>query len=126
VAAGDEVMLIAPRVDGLTVEATIASRDIGRLRLGQSAVLQFATAEQNVSAKITGTLSRLAPDASFDRRSGDVYRARIAVAAPDCARLGVVRPGTQADVLIETGRQPVLSKIWRPLGDGLARALASI
>lgn len=124
VAAGDEVMSIAPRSDGLIVEATIASRDIPRLRVGQSAVLQFAAAESS-TGKITGTLSRLAPERASDRQAG-VYRARIAVTAPECARLGVVRPGTQAEVLLEAEPRPTLSMIWRPIGDGLVRALRSI
>jgi membrane fusion protein, type I secretion system len=123
VSAGDEVMAIAPRSDNLIVEATIASRDIPRLRVGQSAVLQF-TAGGRGQEKITGTLSRLAPEAATDR-SG-VYRARIAVAAPECARLGTVRPGTQAEVLLEAEQDASLAGIWRPIGDGLVRALRSI
>jgi HlyD family secretion protein len=125
VAAGEEVMHISPRADGLIVEATIASRDIARLRLGQNAVLQFATAEPNGTARITGTLSRLAPDTA-DGRAAGFYRARIAVAAPECARLGAMRPGTQAEVLLETGAPNKLSGLLQPLGDGIARAWRAI
>ena len=124
VAAGDAVMSISPRTDGIVVEATIASRDIGRLRVGQNAVLQFATPAPNTPAKITGTLSRLAPQESSEREPGNFYRARIAVAAPECARLGAVRPGTQAEVLLEPEQQA--TSIWQPLGDGVVRALRSI
>lgn len=125
IAAGDEVMSISPRSDGIIVEATIASRDIGRLRVGQNAVLQFANALSNGSEKITGTLSRLAPQAGSDAQAGDFYRARIAVAGPECARLGVVRPGTRAEVLLEPAQQ-ASAQFWQPLGDGLVRALRSI
>lgn len=119
VAAGEEVMSIAPPVDGIVVEANIASRDIARLRLGQSAVLSFSTPQPNGTAKITGTLARLAPDASSDR-TGDFYRARIAVAPPECARLGTVRPGTQAEVSLETAASSTpLQQIWQPLGRAL-------
>ena len=125
IAVGEEVMHISPRADGLIVEASIASRDIGRLRLGQNAVLQFATAEPNVTARITGTLSRLAPE-NADGRAAGFYRARIAVAAPECARLGAVRPGTQAEVLLRTGEPNKLSGLLQPFGDGIARAWRAI
>jgi HlyD family secretion protein len=127
VAVGEEVMSIVPRVEGILVEANIASRDIGRLRLGQSAVLSFPAPEANGAAKITGTLARIAPDASRDR-SGEFYRARIAVAPPECARLGTSapRPGTRAEVMLETASAAPLAGIWQPLGQGLARALRLI
>jgi hypothetical protein len=66
----------------------------------------------------------LAPDTAYG--VAGFYRARIAVAAPECARLGAMRPGTQAEVLLETGAASKLSGLLQPLGDGLARAWRAI
>lgn len=125
VAAGDEVGVIAPRVDSFAVEAMISARDIGRLRLGQTAEIQLAP-EREDGAKFTGTLARIVPESAERQSVAQFYRARFAVAAPDCVRLGQLRPGTQAQVRLAAERRPILSSLWQPFGEGLSRALRVI
>lgn len=126
VAAGDEVMAITPRADGVVVEAVIGSHEVGRIRLGQNAVIQLSSTNDKEGAKITGVLSQIAPEASRDRGSGSFYRARIEVAKADCARLGPVQPGMQAEVVLGAERRSLLSYFWDPLGERLASALGAI
>ena len=125
VAAGDEVGLIAPRVESFAVEAVISARDVGRLRLGQNAEIQLASGRED-GAKFSGTLARIVPESAERQSAAPFYRARIAVAAPDCLRLGQLRPGTQAEVRLAGDGGPRLSSIWQPLRASFARALRVI
>jgi HlyD family secretion protein len=123
VAVDDEIVTIAPTVEGFAIDASIAQADIGALRLGQSVTVQLPMGSGQEGTQLAGTLSQLEPVNGGDKQS--TYKARIALALTDCTRVGPVQPGTEARVMLEANRRSMLS-ILAPVGDGLIRALRAI
>jgi HlyD family secretion protein len=125
IAPGEQVMLIVPDADTLTIEARVAPQDVDQLSAGQNAVLRFSAFSQQTTPEINGTLSRISPDTVTDSRTGQTYyTARVAVEAREIARLGAVKlvPGMPVEVFVQTGERNVLSYLVKPLRDQLARA----
>lgn len=126
VSAGEEIITIAPPIDGFAIDASIAQTDIDALRLGQSVTVQLPVGPGQEHTQLAGTLSQIAPAASDGSSKQPFYRARIALAPTDCTRVGPVQPGTQARVLLGGNRRSVFSAVLAPVGDGIARALNAI
>jgi HlyD family secretion protein len=125
IAPGDQIMLIVPGADNLTVEAKIAPQDIDQVRVGQKAVLRLTAFNQRTTPELNGVVSQVAADTTTDQRTGQSYYiTRIAMPADDLARLGDIKliPGMPVEVFIQTGEREVLSYLVKPLRDQLARA----
>jgi HlyD family secretion protein len=127
IAAGDDVLSIAPQPDNLVVEAVFGSRDIHRLQVGQNVALQFLTPEQGRTQRVTGMLSRITPaKVPAEPPERTFYTASIAVPGTEADRLGLQKPlaGTQAEVVVHTSASAF--SYLRPLGDRLVWALSAI
>lgn len=127
IAAGDDVLSIAPQPNNLVVEAVFGSRDIHRLQVGQNVALQFLTPEQGRTQRVTGTLSRITPaKVPPEPPERTFYTASIAVPRTEADRLGLQKPlaGTQAEVVVHTSASAF--SYLRPLGDRLVWALSAI
>jgi membrane fusion protein, type I secretion system len=74
VSASDQIMLIVPEADALSVEAKVSPQDIDQLHLGQVAGLRFSAFNQRTTPEISGTISRVSADVSTDQRSGQRQR----------------------------------------------------
>jgi len=125
IAAGDQLMLIVPESDALSVEAKIAPQDIDQLHLGQPATLRFTSFNQRTTPEISGEVSRVAADVTQDQKtSAYYYTVRIAVSDTEFARLGKVKliPGMPAETFIQTNERKVISYLVRPLHDQIVRA----
>jgi HlyD family secretion protein len=125
IAPGDQIMLIVPGADNLTVEAKIAPQDIDQARLGQKAVLRLTAFNQRTTPELDGVVNQVAADITTDQRTGQSYYiTRIAMPAEELARLGDIKliPGMPVEVFIQTGEREVLSYLVKPLRDQLARA----
>jgi HlyD family secretion protein len=125
VSPGEQIMLIVPEADNLTVEAKVAPQDIDQLYLGQAAMLRFSAFNQRTTPEIKATVSRISADITTDERSGlSYYTIRAAMSADEVARLGDVSlvPGMPVEVFVKTGDRKVLSYLVKPLSDQIARA----
>lgn len=125
ISAGDQIMLIVPEADELTVEAKVLPNEIDQVRLGQQALMRFTNFNQRTTPEIFGTLKRVSADTSVDQRSGiPYYTVRIALPATELARLGDVKlvPGMPVEVFMQTGERKVISYLVKPLWDQMARA----
>jgi membrane fusion protein, type I secretion system len=125
ISAGETVMVVVPKTDGLTVEAKVAPQDIDQVRLGQSAILRFSAFNQRTTPEIGGEVSRISADITADDRStANYYTIRIAMPDEEIAHLGNVAllPGMPVEVFIKTGDRKVISYLVKPLSDQLTRA----
>jgi HlyD family secretion protein len=122
---GEQIMLIVPDTDTLTVEAKIAPQDIDHVYAGQPAVLRFSAFNQHTTPEITGQVSVVSADLTQDQRSGiSFYTARIALGAEEVRRLGNVKlvPGMPVDAHIQLSARTALSYLMKPLRDQASRA----
>ncbi|WP_213287303.1 HlyD family type I secretion periplasmic adaptor subunit [Bradyrhizobium sp. sGM-13] len=125
ISAGEQLMLIVPATDRLTVEARIAPQDIDQVRVGQLAFLRFSAFSQRTTPEINGTVSRVSADVTTEPRTGATYyTARIAIEPAEISRLGDVKmvPGMPVEAFIKTNDRTVGSYLTKPLYDQVARA----
>lgn len=125
IGAGEQIMLIVPSADKLSVEARVSPQDIDQLRPGQDALLRFSAFNLRTTPEITGSVSRVSPDVTTDERAGSsYYTVRILMSAAQVARLGHVTlvPGMPVEAFIKTGDRRVISYLVKPLSDQVERA----
>ncbi len=125
ISAGEQLMLVVPASDRLTVEVKVAPQDIDQVKIGQAAGLRFSAFSQRTTPEINGTVSRVSADITTEQRSGvTFYTARIAIEPHELARLGDVKlvPGMPVESFIKTGDRTVGSYLTKPLFDQVARA----
>lgn len=77
VAAGEQVLAIVPTVGGVEIEAAIENKDVGFVRVGQSAEIKIDTFPFTRYGTVPGTVVALSPDATIQEGIGLVYAARI-------------------------------------------------
>lgn len=125
ISAGEQLMLIVPDSERLTVEARVAPQDIDQVRVGQVAALRFSAFSQRTTPEINGVVSRVSADVTTEQRTGvTYYTARIAIAPEELARLGEVKlvPGMPVEAFIKTADRTVGSYLTKPMFDQVARA----
>ena len=125
ISAGEQLMLIVPASERLTVEARVSPQDIDQVRVGQTAALRFSAFSQRTTPEINGAVSRVSADVTTEQRTGiTYYTARIAIGPDELARLGDVRlvPGMPVEAFIKTADRTVGSYLTKPLFDQVARA----
>lgn len=125
ISAGDPLMLIVPEVDELAVEVKVAPHDIDQMRMGQLVMLRLSAFNQRTTPEILGVVNRVAADLTQDQRTGSAfYNIRIAIDAPDKARLRDVKlvPGMPVEAFIKTTERTALSYLIKPVSDQLSRA----
>ncbi|HLC08014.1 MAG TPA: HlyD family type I secretion periplasmic adaptor subunit [Methyloceanibacter sp.] len=122
---GEQIMLIVPHAEALTVEAKVSPADIDQLQIGQIAALRFSAFNQQTTPELFGNVSRIAADLTEDQRSGaSYYVVRIAIDADSLRQLQGLKlvAGMPVEVFIQTGSRNVLSYLIKPLEDQAARA----
>jgi HlyD family secretion protein len=125
IAAGEQIMLIVPDTDTLTVEVRISPQDIDQLRVGQGAVVRFLAFNMGTTPELNGVVSQVSADLVHDQRTGVSYfLVRIALPEQEIARLGDVKlvPGMPLEAFVQTGARTVLSYLVKPLRDQAMRA----
>ncbi|MBV8838960.1 MAG: HlyD family type I secretion periplasmic adaptor subunit [Alphaproteobacteria bacterium] len=125
VAAGDQLMLIVPESDALSVEAKIAPQDIDQVHLGQQATLRFTSFNQRTTPELNGEVSRVSADVTQDQKTNAYfYTVRISLSDAEMNRLGKVKliPGMPVEAFVQTNERRVLSYLVRPLHDQITRA----
>jgi membrane fusion protein, type I secretion system len=125
VAPGDQLMLIVPDSDNLSIEARVSPQDIDQLQAGQSTVLRLSALNQRTTPELKGKVSVVASDVVVDQRTGMQYfPVRITFAEGERGRLGGVKivPGMPIESFIQTGYRSVFSYLTKPLADHVARA----
>ena len=121
----EQLMLVVPSSDSLSVEVRIPSSDIDQLNIGRQGILRFTAFNQRTTPEVKGVVKRLSPDAVRDKETGQFYyTARITPDNGDLARLGDQKlvPGMPVEAFIETSSRTALSYLTKPLTDQFERA----
>ncbi|MDS7597948.1 HlyD family type I secretion periplasmic adaptor subunit [Agrobacterium tumefaciens] len=119
---GETLMLVAPRDDGLMVEAKIAPRNIDQVVPGQEAQLHFTAFDRTTTPVVEGKIVSVSPDVLTDQRTGmPFYAVRIRPEAVSLQGLGGLQlyPGMPAEVLMPAAERRVISYLVKPLTDQL-------
>ncbi|UXS42881.1 HlyD family type I secretion periplasmic adaptor subunit [Agrobacterium tumefaciens] len=119
---GETLMLVAPRGDGLIVEARISPRNIDQVALGQRAQLHFTAFDRTTTPMVKGDVVSVSPDVLTDQRTGQpFYAVRIRPEAESLEGLGNLKlyPGMPTDVLMPAAERRVISYLVKPLTDQL-------
>ena len=125
ISAGDQIMLIVPESDTLSVEVKVEPKDIDQVAIGQPVVLRFSAFNQRTTPELNGTVPRVAADTNVDQRTGQsFYLVRIAITADEIGRLGEVKltPGMPVEAFIQTGDRTLVAYLVKPLRDQLMRS----
>ena len=125
IAAGEDIMLIVPGAENLTVEARVAPQDIDQLYTQQVASLRFSAFSQRETPEVNGKINRISADITLDERSEQsYYTVRISMDATELARLGDVTlvPGMPVEAFIKTEERSIISYLVKPLSDQILRA----
>jgi HlyD family secretion protein len=120
----EPIMEIVPDADRLVVEALIAPEDIDQVRQGQKAAVRFTSFNRSATPEIDGQVTYVAADRSENATAQlSFFMVRIEVDQQELAREGLqLRSGMPVEVHIQTGDRSLLSYIFKPLRDQLARA----
>jgi HlyD family secretion protein len=126
ITAGDQVMMIVPESDTLSVEVKVEPKDIDNVAIGQPVVLRFSAFNQRTTPELNGAVTRVAADTNNDQRTGlSYYLVRIGIDPGEIARLGSVKltPGMPVEAFIQTGERTLVSYLVKPLHDQLMRSI---
>ncbi|MFG6489472.1 HlyD family type I secretion periplasmic adaptor subunit [Roseateles sp. BYS78W] len=120
VASGAPILEIAPIGPKVLVEAKIKPRDIGFVRLGQTAEVKVAGYDFNVYGGLEGKVTYMSPDAvtEGDKTGEGYYRVIVTAERINVKFKGEplpVIPGMTSTVEIKTGERSVLSYLLRPM-----------
>ncbi len=112
-AAHTPLVTLVPTEGPLLVEAKVAHSDIGKLHVGQPAVVKVMAFDYLRYGRLEGEIVHIAADANTDERTGEVaYRVRVTTDRPALERDGVTYPlvpGMLVDVELITGERSILS-----------------
>jgi membrane fusion protein, adhesin transport system len=120
VGSGAPVLEIAPIGPKVLVEAKIKPKDIGFVRLGQTAEVKLAGYDFNTYGGLEGKVTHISPDAvtEGDKTGEGHYRVIVTAERNNLKYKGEplpVIPGMTASVEIKTGERSVLSYLLRPM-----------
>jgi adhesin transport system membrane fusion protein len=121
VTTGAPIMEISPIGPRVRVEARIKPKDIGFLRVGQTAEIRLNGYDFNVYGGLEGKIEYISPDAMGETEKGTdgtYYRVLVSADRNNTQFKGKplpVIPGMQATVDIRTGDRSVLSYLLRPM-----------
>jgi hemolysin D len=149
VSTGQEIMRLVPDDSGLEIEVYVLNRDIGFVKLGQSAVVKVEsfpfTQYGTINARVTRIASDAIPEPEASLNEGDPARAAASSAfggaqrtqnlvfpvtlRPDATSISVegqpiaLTSGMAATVEIRTGARRILEYVFSPLVEIGANAL---
>jgi adhesin transport system membrane fusion protein len=113
VGSNQPLMKLVPTSGGLVIEARVANRDIGHVRLGQQAKVKVQAYDFVRYGTLAGTVERIAADATVDPKTGTLtYGITVRT---DRAELGrgedrfSVVPGMAVEVDLLVGKRTILS-----------------
>ena len=125
IAPGEAIMQIVPDSDKLAVEIRVSITDIDQIRVGQKTTLRLSAFNQRTTPEVTGSLTRIAADATREPQTGATYFvARASVDESELKKLKglVLAPGMPVEAFVETGERSAFSYFAKPLTDAFQRS----
>lgn len=118
IAAGGVVADIVPTDGALEMEASVLPRDIGFVRVGQSATIKVDAFDFSRFGSVPGRIKSISPTAEADERSGQpFYRIILTLDADHVGTRNDQRllPGMTGEADIVTGRKSVFQYLLKPV-----------
>lgn len=126
IAPGSTILEVIPIDAQLIVEARVLTKDIGFVRVGQSALVKVATYDYTRFGGIDGRIETISATTFQDDKGNPFYRARIRLeknyVGNDPTR-NLVIPGMTVMADIRTGDKTVLAYLLKPLVRASGEAL---
>ncbi|MEM9633785.1 MAG: HlyD family type I secretion periplasmic adaptor subunit [Pseudomonadota bacterium] len=125
ISPADEIMLIVPGSDDLSLDVRVSPEDIDQIYLDQEALVRLTAFSQRTTPELTGRVERIAADLSEDPQTGEAYYlVRILIPEDERERLETLSlvPGMPAETFIQTRERTALSYVFKPLTDQIKRA----
>jgi membrane fusion protein, adhesin transport system len=125
---GKDVAEIVPLDDSVLLEARVAPKDIGTLRVGQSATLRLSAYDYAVFGGLKGKLELISPDTVTDEKGNAFYLVRVRSAKPSeqdgsiGSKTNPIIPGMTGSVDMLTGSRTVLTYFLKPIFRAQQRA----
>jgi len=115
---GDPILEVVPADDQLVVEALVNPKDIGFVKLGQTARVKITAYDFSIFGAMEGDVVNISADAVPNEKGEAFYQVRIetktkAIEALD-KKLAII-PGMQAQVDIITGKKTILQFLSKPI-----------
>lgn len=118
VAAGEQLMLIVPDGEALSVEARIQPKDIDQIQVGQPVRLRLPNFNQRTTPEFAGSVTRVSADVVKDERVDQPYFV-VRLAMPSATPAPGVRlvPGMPVEAFFTTQERSLLSYLTKPFAD---------
>lgn len=126
ISPGEQIMLIVPDGDDLSVDVVIQPGDISQVTVGQKSMLHFSGLHNRMAPEINGTVTRVGADLSRnDTNRAQFFLARVSVDATEMQKLkdAKIVPGMPVEVYVETNTYSAMSYLVKPIADQFRRAL---
>lgn len=125
ITAAEQVMLIVPEDDNLTIQARISPADIDQVVVGRPANLRLSAFNQQTTPEFAGHVTQVAADITVDAKTGQQYYV-VRLEMDDKKRRSVdglkIVPGMPVEVFMATGARTALSYLAKPISDQMNRA----
>ena len=117
VSAAQIIAEITPLEESLVVEATLQSRDIGFVNVGQRVVVKVDTYSFQRYGYLSGTVQSISPDAIANDKLGLIYRIKVKLDSLKTSKNIELKmiPGMNSVVEITTGNRRVIEFLLDPL-----------
>ena len=115
---GGTVAELVPLEDGLLMEAKVAPRDIGFVRVGQSANIKIDAFDYSRFGSVAGRVEKISPSSFKNETNGQsFYKVDIKLAQDyvGSSREHRLIPGMTGEVDVVTGRKTVFQYITKPI-----------
>jgi adhesin transport system membrane fusion protein len=128
VAAGAPIVELVPSDDALLVEALVNPKDIGFVRLNQSAKINVSAYDSAIYGALDGEVVTISPDATLDERTGEShYTVKIqtkgsALKDPE-GKVLPLGPGMTVDASLLGDKRSILAYLFTPITRLSERAL---
>lgn len=125
ITAAEQVILIVPEEDDLTIQARVAPVDVDQVIVGRMAKLRPSACNQQQTPELDGRVVHVSADVTTDPQTGQTYYiARIAMDEKSRRTVDdlTLVPGMPVEVFMSTGERTALSYLIKPVTDQMNRA----
>jgi HlyD family secretion protein len=125
ITAAEQIMLIVPEEDNLTIQAKIAPQDVDQVVIGRPARLRLSAFNQQATPEVPGHITHVAADVTVDPKTGETYyMSRVQMDEKELRKHGDLKlvPGMPVEVFMSTGDRTALSYLTKPFRDQVNRA----
>lgn len=121
----EQIMLIVPEEDNLTIQARLSPNDIDQVAVGRPARLRLSAFAKQKTPEVDARIVHVAADVTTDPKSGQSYYL-VRLEMDDKARHVVENlklvPGMPVEVFMSTGERTAISYLAKPFTDQINRA----